>query len=120
MPYDPSTPTGQVRLLINDTTSDPVFDDTEISTFLTLCQDSPKRAAARALETIAADEALTSKVITDHELSTNGAALAGELRQLAASLRAEAVADDALTSGTPAYSFPDPTDPIDVRVPGWL
>jgi hypothetical protein len=120
MPYDPATPAGQVRLLISDTSPDPVFSDAEITTFLSLCQNSVKRAAARALETIAADEALTSKVITDHDLSTNGAALAAELRQLAASLRGEAVSDDALTSGTPLYSFPDPDAKIDLTAMGWL
>ena len=122
--YDPTTPVGQVRLLINDTTVDttdgPVFSDAEISTFLTLCQSSPKRAAARALETIAADEALTSKVIRDHELSTDGAKLAAELRALAASLRVEATSDDTLEAGTPLWSFPDADAKIDPNAIGWL
>jgi hypothetical protein len=120
MPYDPATPVGQVRLLIVDTSSDPVFDDAEINAFLTLCQSSVKRAAARALETIAADEALTSKRITDHDLSTDGPAVAAELRMLAAALRAEAVSDDALTAGSPVYSFPDPSAKIDPTVIGWI
>lgn len=121
MPYDPATPAGQVRLLISDTGPDEVFTDPEISAFLTLNGSSVKRSAAQALETIAADEALTSKVISANGLSTNGAATADALRQLAASLRADSLADDT-TSATmlPLYSFPDPTDPIDLRVPGWL
>lgn len=96
--YDPATPVGQVRLLINDTAVDtedgPVFTDAEITAFLTLNRQSPKRAAAAALEVIAADEALTSKVIRDHELQTDGAKLAAELRQLAGSLRAQADSGD--------------------------
>lgn len=120
MSYDPATPAGQVRLLINDTTSDPVFTDEDIAAFLTLCQNSPKRAAARALETIAADEALTSKVITSQDVGTDGAKVADALRALAASLRAEAVSDDALSSGTPVYDFPDPDAKIDLNAIGWL
>lgn len=92
--YDLTTPVGMVRLLINDTDVDsepgPVFTDAELTAFLTLNRESPKRAAAAALETIAADEALTSKVIRDHELSTDGTKLSAELRALAVSLREQA------------------------------
>jgi hypothetical protein len=120
MPYDLSTPVGQVRLLISDTTDDPVFGDDDLGVFLTLCHNSVKRAAARALETIAGDEALTSKRITSQDVSTDGPAVAAELRQLAASLKAEAVFDDAQTAGTPVWAFPDPTAKIDTTVIGWL
>jgi hypothetical protein len=122
--YDPTLPVGQVRLLINDTdvNSDagPVFTDAEITAFLTLNRSSVKRASAAALEVIAGDEALTSKVIRDHELQTDGAKLAAELRALAASLRAEAINDDTLTAGTPVYSFPDADAKIDPHAIGWL
>lgn len=120
MAFDPTTPVGQVRLLISDTSVDPVFSDVEVGVFLALCQNNPKRAAARALETIAADEALTSKVITSQDVSTNGAQLADSLRALAASLRAEAIADDQLLAATPAWSFPDPDARIDLNAMGWL
>jgi hypothetical protein len=120
MVYDPTTPVGQVRLLISDTSDDPVFSDTELNSFLTLCQSSVKRSAARALETIAADEALTSKVITSQDVAANGAQVADALRALAASLRAEAIADDTLNAGTPLYSFPDPDAKIDLNALGWL
>lgn len=120
MPYDPSTPVGQVRLLINDTTSDPVFDDSEVAAFLSMCQNSAKRAAARALEVIAADEALTSKVINTQDASANGASVADALRQLAESYRAEALYDETQAAGTPAWLFPDPTAKIDTTVVGWI
>jgi hypothetical protein len=90
MPYDPATPVGQVRLLVVDTTSDPVFDDNEINAFLALNDQTVKLAAAQALDVIASDEALTSKRITDHDLSTDGPATAAALRAHAKSLRAEA------------------------------
>lgn len=121
MPYDPTTANGQVRLLISDTGPDEVFSDPEITAFLTMCGQSVKMAAARALDTVAADEALTSKVISANGLSTNGPATADALRQLAASLRAEALNDTTVAATTlPLYSFPDPDAPIDLRVPGWL
>ncbi|WP_109507352.1 hypothetical protein [Nocardioides speluncae] len=95
MAYDPTTPAGQVRLLINDTDdSDPVFSDEDITAFLTLEGDRVKRAAAQAIDTIADDEVLTSKVIRDHNLSTNGAAVAKELKERAKSLREQADEDD--------------------------
>lgn len=122
--YDPTTPVGQVRLLINDTdvnsTAGPVFTDAEIGSFLTLCRSSVKRAAAAALLVIAGDEALTSKVIREHELSTDGAKLAAELRLQAATLKAEAADDDASAAGTPVWSFPDADAKIDPTVLGWL
>jgi hypothetical protein len=121
--YDLTTTVGQVRLLINDTDVDsdpgPVFTDAEINTFLTLNRSGVKRAAATALETIAGDEALTSKVIRDHELQTDGARLAAELRNLAATLRVQAVDDDNIAAGTPVWSFPDPAAQIDLNSFGW-
>lgn len=99
MPYDPTTPTGQVRLLINDTQEPPaqVFTDPEITAFLLLEDSNVKRAAAQAVDTIADDEALTSKVIKDHDLATDGAAVADALRKRAAVLRAQADRDDQKT-----------------------
>lgn len=121
MPYDPATPAGQVRLLIADTGPDEVFTDPEVTSFLTMNGSNVKRAAAQALEVIAADEALTSKVISANGLSTNGAATADALRQLAASLRSEASNDaDISSTQLPVYSFPDADARIDPTALGWL
>lgn len=103
---DFTTDRGRVRLLINDTDVDPVFNDREIDAFLAMEGDSPKLAAAQALDTIADDEALTSKVIRSQDLSTNGASVAAGLRERAKSLRSQA--GSALS---PMGSFPD--------APGW-
>ena len=122
--YDLNTPVGQVRLLINDTAVDSqagaVFTDAEITTFLTLNRSSVKRAAAAALLVIAGDEALTSKVIRDHQLDHDGAKLAAELRAQAATLKVEAADDDTAAAGTPVWSFPDADTKIDPTVLGWL
>lgn len=100
MAYDVTTPLGQVRLLINDTTSDPVFEDTDIAAFLAMEGDHVKRAAAQALDTIADDEALTSKAIRTQDLTTDGPKVAESLRKRAAALRAQADrADDDTDEG---------------------
>jgi len=89
--YDLTSPTGQVRLLINDTSDDPAFSDGELLGFLALESQNVKRAAAQAIDTIADDEALTAKVVTAEGLSTNGPAVAAALRARAASLREQAI-----------------------------
>lgn len=94
MAYDVTTPLGQVRLLINDTTADPVFADTDVAAFLAMEGDNVKRAAAQALDTIADDEALTSKAIRTQDLATDGPKVAESLRKRATALRAQADADD--------------------------
>lgn len=93
MAYDVTTPIGQVRLLINDTSDDPVFADTDVAAFLAMEGDHVKRAAAQALDTIADDEALTSKAIRTQDLATDGPKVADSLRKRATTLRAQA--DDA-------------------------
>jgi hypothetical protein len=93
IPSDPATPVGLLRLMINDTeTGDPVFVDSELQALLAAEGDVVKLAAAQALDIIADDEALTSKVIRTQDLSTDGAKLADSLRKRAAALR-EQVAD---------------------------
>jgi len=96
--YDPTTDAGLVRLLITDTdTVNPdnqIFEDAEITAFLTLESAVVKRAAARALDVIAAREVLVQKVIRIMDLTTNGAAVAQALHALAESLRAEADAEE--------------------------
>lgn len=89
--YDPTTNAGRVRLLIGDTSVDDadaqLFSDAEIDAFLSLGGGRVRLAAAQALEAIAANQVMVLKVITSHDLSTDGASVARELRQQAASLR---------------------------------
>lgn len=90
---DPTTDIGLVRLLCTDVdTAAPLFTDAQIQAFLTL-EGSARLAAAVALETIASSEALVSKKIrTADGLSTDGPAVAAELRARAKGLREQAAA----------------------------
>lgn len=90
---DPTTPIGQVRLLVTDVAEPALFDDTQIEAFLTMEGNVIKRAAAAALETVARSEALISKKITTLNLSTDGPAVAKELRESARQLRDQAAAE---------------------------
>lgn len=118
MAIDVTTPEGQVRLLLNDTSdTDSVFADGEIAAFLTIEGGNVKRAAAQALDTIADDEALTSKAIRTQDLATDGPKVADSLRKRAAALRAQAdKADDDADEGFFAlvpqggYSAPELTE----------
>ncbi|RCK68272.1 hypothetical protein DT076_16620 [Desertihabitans brevis] len=92
--YDPTSDRGYLRLLISDLGDTPVFDDQELDAILARTR-GPKRAAAEALLIIAGNEARLSKKITTQDLSTDGPALARELREQAAALRADADAEDA-------------------------
>lgn len=94
--YDPTTDRGRVRLLLTDIDAPTgVFTDAEIDAFLALEGNNVKRAAAQAIDTNADNEALASKVLTDHQLKTDGAAVANALRARAKTLRAQADNDDA-------------------------
>jgi len=105
MPYDPSTDAGYLRLLISDVSdSSPVFDEAELAAFLTR-EGSIKRAAVRALLTIANNELLLAKVIRSQDVQTDGAKLSAELRALAAVYKAEADAEEtAPTDGAQAWA----------------
>lgn len=84
-----------VRLLIPDT--DPTqqfFTDSQISAFLAL-EGGVKKAAAQALDVLASNEAMVSKVIRTLDLQTDGAKLSAELRARASSLREQADSVDA-------------------------
>lgn len=95
MAYDPTTAVGTVRLLISDVDeSAELFTDVEITRFLTISGDDQFRAAALALDTIAANEALVAKRIETHGLTLDGPAVAKELRAQATSLREQALVDD--------------------------
>ncbi|MFC0623231.1 hypothetical protein [Kribbella deserti] len=116
---DPSPPASaeqrRTRLLINDT--DPAnrfFSTLEIDDFLAMNGASVRRAAAQALETMAANEAMVSKKIRTQDLSTDGPAVAKELRELAAELRRQAADgdDDADSTGFEIAEFePYPSRP---------
>jgi hypothetical protein len=108
--YDPTTPIGQIRLLINDVSATPLFTDAEITTYLTLGSGTGAgqvmRGAALALDTIASNEAMVSKVIKTQDLSTNGAQVSAELRARASALRTQAdVADDFAFGGMQVVDF---------------
>lgn len=102
--YVAGTDIATVRLLIMDTNAGSyVFEDAEITTFLSL-ETGAKRAAALALETMASNEAFTLKVIRLLDLQTDGAKTADALMKRAATLRSQADADDAATDGG-AFDF---------------
>ena len=99
---------AQIRLLINDPGGDdPVFSDTEIDAFYLLEGSNVKMAAAQALDTIADDEALTSKVIKDHDLQTDGTKVADSLRKRAATLRSQAADQAADADGGSFFQIVD-------------
>ena len=89
--YDLTSERGQVRLLITDTDHDnPIFQDNEIDFFLNntaVDGNDVNLAGAKALETIAASEALVQKKIKLLDLTTDGPAVAKSLREAAALLR---------------------------------
>jgi hypothetical protein len=89
-----TTDVGKVRLLIPDRDStDPLFQDDEITALLELEGSDVRRAAAVALELLASDQALTLKVIKLLDLTTDGAKTSDALLKRAALLRSQA--DDA-------------------------
>lgn len=106
MPYDPTTDAGYLRLLISDISdTEPVFDEAELGAILTR-EGSVKRAAARALLTIAHNELLLAKVLRSQDVQTDGSKLSAELRALAAVYKAEADSEDAApTGGAGAWAF---------------
>lgn len=99
--YDPNADdASRVRLLINDVdTTSPIFTDPELVAFLAMEGGSVKLAAAQALDTIADNEALASKVIRTQDVATDGAKLADSLRKRADSLRKQAAAEDESANG---------------------
>lgn len=91
---------GKVRLLIPDRVeANAVFTDEEIQAYLDMNDSNVRRAAAEALETIASDEAMTLKVLTTLDLSTNGASVSDALLRRAEILRDKADEADAGEEG---------------------
>lgn len=110
-PPDMTTNVGVVRGLIPDMKklSDPanptaaaayLFEDDHLQSFLTLAGEKPLIAASMALMTLATNEALVSKKIRTEDLSTDGPAVAAELRRLADSYRLQQNDVDAATNET--------------------
>ncbi len=108
-PPDYATALGQVRLLIPDTEElqDPadtephahyIFSDAQVQAFLSMSNNSIKRAAAEAKMVLAASETLIGKVIRTDDLQTDGAKLGAELRAQARELRAQAVEEETYDS----------------------
>lgn len=107
----------QIRALIADTSEPRLFTDEEIQVYLDLylpVGDPVSRrhvwwAAADALEAIATSESLISKKIRTQDLSTDGPAVAADLRKHAASLRQRADEEaEALDAGVfEVYSLAD-------------
>lgn len=96
MAIDFTTPIGQVRLLTADSDEAKLLlSDALLNGYLQLHKDNVYRAAAEALEAMATSESLLSKKIRTQDLSTDGPAVAADLRKRAAELRARADADDA-------------------------
>lgn len=98
-----------VRLLTGDL--DPVnqlFTDNQMLAFLRLAEGSAYRAAAEALRVMARSEVMISKKITTQDLSTDGPAVAAELRKQAAELDARADALEAAGEGAYAAFIPGP------------
>lgn len=104
--YDLSSSIGQIRLLVPDnqetiacaddtTTIAYIYDDSELTAFLTLEGDNVRRAAALALETMASNEVFILKYISLQDntssMATNGPAVSAELRARAKDLRAQAL-----------------------------
>lgn len=108
-PLPPATAEQRrVRLLINDTNpGERFFATIEIDDFLAMNGGSVRRAAAQALDVIAANEALVSKKIRTQDLSTDGPAVAKELREQAKELRRQADTgeDDADSTGFEIAEF---------------
>ena len=89
--FNLATDVGRVRLLIPDRVStDPIFGDDEIETFLSLEGDDVRRATALALETAASDQTLTLKVVKLLDITTDGAKVGDALLKRAALLRSQA------------------------------
>lgn len=94
-----------VRLLISDTdTTVQIFSDEQIGDFLTLTNSVVLLAAASALDVMASSEVYVQKVTRSLDLSTDGRAVASELRAQAKSLRDRYAAGDGDFDGQFAWA----------------
>ena len=67
-----------------------IFTDEEITAFLNMNDNEIFRAAASALEVIASNQTYVLKYVTNNGLTTNGPAVAADLRTAARNLRDQA------------------------------
>lgn len=113
-------PIQAVRLLIADVSTDPakqLLADYQIEQYLSLAGDNVRRGAAECLDAIAVSEVLVSKKIRTQDLTTDGPAVAAELRARARQLRDQADEDDDREWGgfdiidTPTARRPEYTNP---------
>lgn len=92
--YDPTTILGKTRLYCQDTvTANAIFTDAEIQTFLDANDQNVFLAAADALDIIASNQSYVLKVISNNGLTTNGPAVASDLRAHARTLREKAASN---------------------------
>lgn len=107
-PIVPGTNVGTFRLLLGDTDPDNVLDgkgtyryysDDEVESLVTLFGGSVKRAAAQALRTIAASQALLLKSFSADDLSVRGDQIAEALRKLALDLDNAAMVEESNVDG---------------------
>lgn len=95
MAIDFTTALGKVRLYTADLDeAAPLIGDDVLTGFLALHGDEPLLAAAEALEAMATSEVLVARKIRTQDLSTDGPAVAAELRRRAADLRARFEAEN--------------------------
>ena len=88
--FNLATDVGRVRLLIPDRDStDPLFQDDEITAFLSL-EGDVRRATALALETLASDQALVLKAVRLLDITTDGGKVSDALLKRATGLREQA------------------------------
>ncbi|VXA92505.1 hypothetical protein [Citricoccus sp. K5] len=81
MPINFTTPVGLVRLNITDLDENaPLLSDDMITGLLVASDENVNRATARALRIIATSEVLVAKKIRTQDLSSDGPAVAAELR----------------------------------------
>lgn len=99
---------ADVRLLIPDLESPPIFDDNKIEQFLNLAGGKPFLAAALALEVIATDEVLTYRIVRTDDLSVNGVTGAEVLLRRASNLRQQQ--NDADTAAGEAFHLVFPNE----------
>lgn len=102
---DYTSPIGQVRLLIPDTSllENPrdlradktyLFSDDQISAFLAINNGNIKLAAADAIDVVGTDEAMQMLVISTDDKTTDGAKLLNAMLNRGKQLRAQAKQDE--------------------------
>ena len=119
--YDLATTVGKMRLRIRDTNlADTLFTDEEYTAFYEWEGGLLKKAIALALETLATNETMVSKVIKLLDLSTNGPAVADALMKQAKELRAQADSESGGTGFDVAEMVVDDFSGREVIVNDWL